>query len=274
MSIPITWVDAFSDVAFGGNPAAVCLLNDGVSNDNDQALDDVRMQSIASELGLAETAFVTRTEDPAVFGLRWFTPTVEADICGHATLAAAHALRESGVVDGAVPLTFLTRSGPLGAAFEGDMVSLDFPADPMTPCALPDSLKRQWPTADVVETGRSRYDWFVVLSSADLVRAYEPELAAVAAAGDRGLLLTAVGDPGTGADYVLRVFAPNVGIPEDPATGSAQCTAGPYWSGVLGLDTLVARQMSSRGAVLRVQVDRERVKIAGHATTVLTGHLC
>jgi predicted PhzF superfamily epimerase YddE/YHI9 len=268
--VPIVWVDAFSDVAFCGNPAAVCVLDRVL----DHALDEAHMQSIAAELGLSETAFVTRTEDPAAFGLRWFTPTVEVDLCGHATLAAAHVLRESGVVDGAAPLTFLTRGGPLGAAFEGDMVSLDFPADPMTPSALPDPLKRQWPTADVVETGQGRFDRFVVLSSADLVRAYEPDLAAVAATGDRALLLTAAGDPGTDADYVLRVFAPNVGIPEDPATGSAQCTAGPYWSGVLGLATLVARQMSSRGAVLRVQVHGARVRIAGHATTVLTGHLC
>jgi predicted PhzF superfamily epimerase YddE/YHI9 len=144
----------------------------------------------------------------------------------------------------------------------------------MTPSALPDPLKTQWPTADVVETGQSRFDRFVVLSSAALVRAYEPDLAAVAATGDRALLLTAAGGPRTRADYVLRVFGPNVGIPEDPATGSAQCTAGPYWSRKLGLATLVARQLSPRGAVLRVQVEGERVRIAGHATTVLTGYLC
>jgi predicted PhzF superfamily epimerase YddE/YHI9 len=278
VSIPIAWVDAFSDAAFGGNPAAVCILENILENtlENalDDALDDALMQSIASELGLSETAFVTRTKDPAVFGLRWFTPTVEVDLCGHATLATAHVLRESGLVDGTASLTFHTRSGPLAAAFEGDLVVLDFPADPMTPSPLPGALAGQWQGADVVETGHTAFFTFVALSSASLVHEYEPDLAAVAATGSSALLLTAAGDPGSGADYVLRVFGPNVGIPEDPGTGAAQCTAGPYWSRAFGRTTLVARQLSSRGAVLRVQVDGKRVRIAGHATTVLTGHLC
>ena len=139
MSIPITWVDAFSDTAFGGNPAAVCLLA--------EPLDEARMQSIAFELGISETAFLTHSDDPTTFGLRWFSPATEIDLCGHATLASAHALREGGTVDGAVPLTFHTRSGPLHAAFEGDRIALDFPADPMTPGPVPEPLKEQWPAA-------------------------------------------------------------------------------------------------------------------------------
>ena len=135
MTIPITWVDAFSDVAFGGNPAAVCLL--------DEPLDDATMQSIAFELGISETAYLTRTDDPTTFGLRWFSPATEIDLCGHATLASAHALRESGTVDGAAPLTFHTRSGPLHAAFDGDRIELDFPADPVAPAPLPDPLKER-----------------------------------------------------------------------------------------------------------------------------------
>jgi len=267
MTIPITWVDAFSGVPFAGNPAAVCVL--------ETPLSDARMQSVAFELGIAETAFVSPTSNPALFGLRWFTPTVEVDLCGHATLAAAHALRAGGTVDGTVPLTFHTRSGALSASFDGDLVVLNFPADPVRPSPLPDALAGQWDGA-VVEAGRTPFFVFVALSSAEAVRAYEPDLGAIAAAGADALLLTAAADAGTDADYVLRVFGPNVGIPEDPATGSAQCSAGPYWSAALGRDghTLVARQLSPRGAVLYVRPAGERVAIAGHATTVLTGHLC
>jgi predicted PhzF superfamily epimerase YddE/YHI9 len=265
MSIPITWVDAFSDVAFGGNPAAVCLL--------EEPLDHERMQSIAFELGIAETAFLTPADEPTTFGLRWFTPATEVDLCGHATLASAHALRDGGTVDGTAPLTFHTRSGPLRAAFAGDRVELDFPADPVVPGPLPDALGGQWPGA-VVASGHTSFFTFVVLSSAGAVAAYEPDLAAIAGTGANALLLTAAAEPGSGADYVLRVFAPNVGIDEDPATGSAQCAAGPFWADALGRRTLVARQLSRRGAVIHVRPDGERVGIAGHATTVLTGYLC
>jgi len=265
MRIPVSWVDAFSAVAFGGNPAAVCLL--------DEPLDDARMQSIAFELGIAETAYLTRTDDPTTFGLRWFSPAVEIDLCGHATLASAHALRERGAVDGATPLTFHTRSGPLRAAFAGDRIELDFPADPVVPGPVPPSLADQWP-GQVVASGRSGFFTFVVLSSADAVGAYEPALAAIAASGDRALLLTAAAAPDSGADYVLRVFGPSVGIDEDPATGSAQCAAGPYWAAALGREELVAHQLSRRGATLYVRPDADRVRIAGHATTVLTGELC
>lgn len=265
MTIPITWVDAFSKVAFGGNPAAVCLL--------DQPLDEARLQSVAFELGIAETAYLTPSDDPTVFGLRWFSPAVEIDLCGHATLASAHALRENGVVDGSAPLTFQTRSGPLRASFDGDVIELDFPADRFTPAPLDDALSDEWP-GDVVASGSSGFFTFVVLSSAEAVGAYEPDLEAIAATGDKALLLTAAGPPGSEADYVLRVFGPNVGIDEDPGTGSAQCVAGPYWAAELGRDRLVAHQLSRRGATLYVRPDGDRVFIGGHATTVLTGELC
>jgi predicted PhzF superfamily epimerase YddE/YHI9 len=285
MTIPITWVDAFSDAAFGGNPAAVCLLR--------EPLDDARMQSIAFELGIAETAYLTPGDDPSTFGLRWFSPAVEIDLCGHATLASAHALREDGVVDGSAALTFHTRGGPLRAAFVGDVIELDFPADPITPSPVPDALAGQWPGA-VVASGHTGFFTFVALSSAEAVRAYEPDLAAIAATGAKALLLTAAGDtaPGatasgaaasggagsagaaSGADYVLRVFGPNVGIDEDSATGSAHCSAGPYWAAELGRESLVARQLSRRGATMYVRPDGHRVHIGGHATTVLRGELC
>jgi PhzF family phenazine biosynthesis protein len=265
MSIPVTWVDAFSNVAFGGNPAAVCLLDD--------PLDEAAMQSIAFELGISETAYLTRRSDPHTFDLRWFSPATEIELCGHATLASAHALREGGTVDGSAPLTFHTRSGPLRASFDGARIELDFPADPMTPTPLPESLDRQWPGA-VVACGASALFTFVVLSSAEAVGSYVPDLPAIAASGEASLLLTSAAGEASDADYVLRVFGPNVGIDEDPATGSAQCTAGPYWAAELNRPSLVARQLSARGATLYVRPDGERVRIAGHATTVLRGQLC
>ena len=267
MTIPLAWVDAFSDAPFGGNPAGVCLL--------DQPLDEPRMQSIAFELGIAETAFLVpdKTAGPTTFGLRWFSPATEIDLCGHATLASAHVLRQWGTVDGTAPLTFHTKSGPLRAAFDGDRVVLDFPADPVVASPLPASLEAQWP-GTVVFTGHTGFFRFVALSSAEDVRTYEPDLGAIAAADAKALLLTAPAAPVSGADYVLRVFGPNVGIAEDPGTGSAQCSAGPYWAAELGREDLVARQLSARGATLYVRPEGERVRIAGHATTVLVGQLC
>ncbi|HEX4163278.1 MAG TPA: PhzF family phenazine biosynthesis protein [Acidimicrobiales bacterium] len=265
MTIPLAWVDAFSDAPFGGNPAGVCLL--------DEPLDDARMQAIACELGIAETAFLVPDGGPTTFALRWFSPATEIDLCGHATLASAHALRQWGTVDGTAPLTFHTKSGPLHASFDDDRVVLDFPADPIAAAPLPDCLQSQWP-GTVLHSGRTAFFTFVALSSSEAVRAYDPDLGAIAATGDKALLLTAAADPASGADYVLRVFGPNVGIPEDPATGSAQCSAGPYWAGVLGRSTLVVRQLSPRGATLYVRPEGERVDIGGHATTVLTGLLC
>jgi predicted PhzF superfamily epimerase YddE/YHI9 len=276
MSIPITWVDAFSDVPYAGNPAAVCVL--------DEPMDEAAMQSLAFELGIAETAYVTPTADRSAFGLRWFTPAVEVDLCGHATLASAHALRESGRVDGTSPLTFSTRSGPLIASFEGGakggadgvdgLITLDFPADPITPGPQPDALKGQWPAEVVGDCGTTAFFAFVALTTAAAVRDYQPDLVALAATGTKAVLLTAPADPATGDDYVLRVFGPNVGIDEDPATGSAQCSAGPYWSKMLGRAQLRARQLSPRGALLHVRPDGDRVHISGAATTVLRGHVC
>jgi predicted PhzF superfamily epimerase YddE/YHI9 len=173
-----------------------------------------------------------------------------------------------------VPLTFHTRSGPLRAAFTDDRIELDFPTDPVVPEPVPAALAMQWPDAVIVASGQTNFFTFVALSSADAVRTYEPDLAAIASTGAKALLLTAAASPDSGADYVLRVFGPNVGIDEDPATGSAQCSAGPYWAAELGRSDLVAHQLSRRGATLYVRPDGERVRIAGHATTVLTGELC
>jgi PhzF family phenazine biosynthesis protein len=265
MATSLTWVDTFTDTVFAGNPAGVCLPAAPLRADY--------MQALAAELGIAETAFVTPTDEPDTFDLRWFSPLVEIDLCGHATLASAHAMRELGMVDGTRQVTFLTRSGPLKASFEGDLIELDFPADPVTATSLPRSLEDEWDEGTVIGVGRTSFFAMVTLASADAVRHYRPDLAAIAASGHKAVLVTAAADPGSGADYVLRVFGPNVGIDEDPATGSAQCAAGPYWSEILLRPSLVAHQLSSRGAVLHVRPAGARVHIAGRAVTVFTGHL-
>ena len=271
MSVSLTWVDAFTDTPFAGNPAGVCLL--------EEPLPAATMQSLATELGIAETAFVTPTSAPGTFGLRWFSPLVEIDLCGHATLASAHVLRAHRVIDGATPDTFDTRSGALRAAFAGDRIELDFPAVRMADAALPDGLAGEWDAGEVLAAGITSFFAVVILRREAAVRRYRPDLAAIAATGHKALLLTAAADPGSAdpgsaADYVLRVFGPNVGIDEDPATGSAQCVVGPYWSAALGRPALVARQLSPRGAVLYVRPDGDRVQIGGNAVTVFTGHLC
>jgi predicted PhzF superfamily epimerase YddE/YHI9 len=266
MTVSLTWVDAFTDRPFAGNQAGVCLLPEPLAAEY--------MQSLAAELGIAETAFVVPTTTAGTFELRWFSPAVEIDLCGHATLAAAHALRAQGAVDGTGPVTFLTRSGPLAASFAGDRIVLDFPADPLVEVPLPEALEGAFMPGEVVATGRTGFFGVVVLAAEADVRRYRPDLAAIAATGHQALLVTAAADPGSAADYVLRVFGPNVGIDEDPATGSAQCVAGPYWSAVLGRPELVAHQLSPRGAVLYVRPEGDRVHIAGHAVTVFTGQLC
>jgi PhzF family phenazine biosynthesis protein len=276
MTVSLTWVDAFVDTLgagvassgrpFSGNPAAVCLPH--------AELSDAFMQSLAFELGIAETAFVVPADEPDTFGLRWFSPTTEIDLCGHATLASAHALRQHGVVDGISTLTFHTRSGPLRASFGDERIELDFPATAGTPIDCPAALAGQWDDADVVAVSRGDFFVMVVLGRAALVRDYAPDVTAIAASGDKALLLTAPADEASTADYVLRVFGPNVGIDEDPATGSAQCMAGPYWAERLGRTALVAHQVSPRGAVLHVRPEGDRVFIAGVAHSVLSGHLC
>jgi predicted PhzF superfamily epimerase YddE/YHI9 len=265
MTVSLTWVDAFAEEKFAGNPAAVCLP--------ETPLPAEYMQALAAELAISETAFVTAADGADTFDLRWFSPLVEIDLCGHATLASAHVLRSHGLVDGTGPVTFRTRSGPLIASFAGDLIELDFPADPLVEGPLPESLQGEWNESEVVGAGSTSFFAVATLASEAAVRLYRPDLAAIAAAGRRAVLITAAAEERSDADYVLRVFGPNVGIDEDPATGSAQCAVGPVWSAALGKSTLLARQLSPRGAVLRVRPEGDRVHIGGKAVTVFSGHL-
>lgn len=247
MVLELTVVDAFTAEPFRGNPAAVAILPAFAG--------DARMQAVAREMNLSETAFVVRRED-GDHDLRWFTPIVEADLCGHATLAAAHVLGGSA--------RFHTRSGPLTCGPTSDgWIEMDFPADRPVESVPPPSLG----VPDVRWYGVGRWDALVEVADAARVRNLRPDLAAIAAVGTRCVIVTAVGDR-PGLDFVSRVFAPNCGIPEDPVTGSAHCTLAVYWAHRLGRDALVGEQASARGGTVRMRLLGERVKIGGQAVTV------
>jgi PhzF family phenazine biosynthesis protein len=270
MEIPYYHVDAFAGELFAGNPAGVCILS--------AFLADSTMQKIAVENRHSNTAFVVPRAD-GDFDLRWFTPKVEDDLCGHATLASAYvlALRKQNVW----PVRFHTRSGILTVAKDTaaqgkDSFELDFPARPPQPCEPPVGLL---PALGLIDMGlktalvtKSR-DYLVVVDQAEQVRALSPDIAALAKLdiGISGAIVTA---PGEGdVDYVCRFFAPSVGIDEDPATGSIHCTLAPYWAGRLRKDTLRAQQLSVRGGTMRCTIAGDRVKIAGRARLYLHGTL-
>lgn len=264
MKLPLHWIDAFTDRVFRGNPAAVIPL--------DVWLPDATMQQIAFENGLAETAFLVPS-DTGRYHLRWFTPAVEVDLCGHATLAAAHVLFAAGA-DRLDALTFDTRSGPLVVRRLGDgRLELDFPATPVSAENDPDVRKAVGAALGTEPEwiGRSRFDRVAVVADADAVRSLRPDLAAVAGAGGRGLIVTAPG--GSECDFVSRFFAPQSGIAEDPVTGSAHCALVPYWAARLGRKRLHARQLSSRGGELWCEwgTGDSRVRISGYAARYLEG---
>ena len=258
----VTQVDAFTDTIFTGNPAAVCVLP--------KPRDDVWMQRLAGEMNLSETAFLERRADGA-FDLRWFTPMVEVDLCGHATLAAAHVLWERGVLAPGAEVQFHTRSGVLAARQSDGWIELDFPAVEDRPAQPPAGLL----DALGVEPrylGRNRFGYLAELESEAAVRRLRPDLQRLRAIEARGVIVTA-GAAAPGYDFVSRFFAPAVGIDEDPVTGSAHCCLGPYWGRRLGRDSFTARQVSARGGVVRVRVAGSRVKLRGQAVTVFTAEL-
>ena len=259
--IPLFVVDAFADRPFSGNPAAVCLL--------EAAASDAWMQQVAAEMNLSETAFVIGPG--AVRNLRWFTPAVEVDLCGHATLAAAHVLWESGTVEKESPVSFETRSGELTARQDAQRIELDFPASGVEPAKVPDDLAAAL-GIEIHRIGRTRFDYLVEAVDAEAVRACRPDFTRLGRLGIRGVIITARSDAPQ-IDIVSRFFAPGSGIDEDPVTGSAHCALGPYWSEQLGKRVLQARQDSARGGVLEVETAGDRVFLRGEAIIIHQGHL-
>jgi predicted PhzF superfamily epimerase YddE/YHI9 len=247
MALDLTVVDSFTDRPFAGNPAAVAVL--------DAFPDEKDMQLIAREMNLSETAFAVVRADGA-YDLRWFTPTIEVDLCGHATLAAAH------VLGGAA--RFMTKSGLLTTSNgEGGWIEMDFPSDPPVPADRPPSLDLE----GIKWCGRGRSDLLIELADAAAVRSLQPDLAAIAAVDVRCVVVTAAGDR-PGIDCVSRVFGPSSGIPEDPVTGSAHCTLAPFWAERLGRLELVGEQASARGGVVRMRLQGDRVVLGGQAVTM------
>jgi predicted PhzF superfamily epimerase YddE/YHI9 len=254
-------VDAFADRPFAGNPAAVCLLDD--------ERDAEWMQSVAAEMNLSETAFVRRLVED--FELRWFTPTVEVDLCGHATLASAHVLWSEGIARESRPIYFRTRSGILTCVRDGDRIELDFPAFPAAEAAPPAGLLESL-GATALFVGRSRFDSLVLVESEGALRGLRPDFARLRDVPARGVIVTSAADDPR-IDFVSRFFAPAAGIDEDPVTGSAHCTLGPFWGQRLGKSKLKAFQASRRGGTVHVRLDGDRVVLGGQTVTVLEGWL-
>ncbi len=255
-------IDAFTAVPFAGNPAGVCWL--------DAPAPDAWMQSVALEMNQAETAFL-RAEDDEI-RLRWFTPAYEVDLCGHATLASAHFLWETTRLGPDVVARFRTRSGLLTAERSAEGITLDFPATPPVPTTPPAGLLPALgiETASVLINQVAQPDYLVVTDSAARVRELVPNMAGLTGFPCRGVIVTAPGDR-KGLDFVSRFFGPAAGVPEDPVTGSAHCTLGPYWGGRLGQTAMVGYQASARGGTVRVQLAGQRVRLTGQAVTVLQG---
>lgn len=261
MSLRITQVDAFTDRAFTGNPAAVCILPEPPA--------EWWMQDVAREMNLSETAFLIAHEDG--YDLRWFTPGTEVELCGHATLASAHVLWEEGHLAPDETARFHTRSGLLTCTRADGWIEMDFPASPPAACDAPENLTAAL-GVEPVWTGRSRFDLMAVLPDEKQVRTLTPDLTALRQVDARGVIVTAEAT-GSSYDFVSRFFAPGVGVDEDPVTGSAHCALAPYWSDRLGRDALVGYQVSPRGGRVRTRLAGDRVMLGGQAVTVLRGEL-
>lgn len=259
-TLDIYQVDAFSSDLFSGNPAAVVPLNSWIS--------DSQMQAIASENNLSETAFFKQTS-AGTFQLRWFTPQTEVDLCGHATLASAHVLY-SHLDVGEDSILFETNSGQLTVTMDGEMYWLNFPSLPPKPVSVPKLLPEALgsiPFYSGVNT-----DLLVLVDSAATVKKLKPDMAILKSLDVRGIIVTAASDDQE-FDFVSRFFAPAVGVPEDPVTGSAHSLLAPFWSRRLGKNTLVGRQVSARGGTVHCTMKGDRVLIGGPAVTYMTGHV-
>ena len=258
----IVQVDAFTPVAFGGNPAAVCVLR--------TAPPEQWMRNVAREMNLSETAFLT-PEDGG-YRLRWLTPAVEVDLCGHATLASAHVLWQDGHLPEGQQARFHTRSGLLTADRRGDWIEMDFPAKLAVASDTPPELLPALGVASARFVGRNAFDYLVEVDSEATLRGLAPEHSTLRKLPVRGIIVTARGETG-GFDFVSRFFAPGSGIDEDPVTGSAHTALAPYWASLLGKQEMVGFQASARGGVVKVKVNGDRVILGGQAVTVMTGEL-
>ena len=254
-------VDAFTNKPFAGNPAGVCALP--------EERDARWMQDVAREMNLSETAFLLKMDGG--YNLRWFTPAVEVELCGHATLASAHILWETDLLKPGEQARFHTLSGLLTADRRGDWIEMDFPAKPEVPTEAPAGLIEALGVA-VKYVGRSHFDYLVEVESEEIVRTMQPDFTLLGKIPVRGVIVTSRASSG-GYDFVSRFFAPTVGVNEDPVTGSAHCCLSPFWSKRLGRDELVGYQASARGGVVRVRLDGDRVLLGGQAITVLRGTL-
>jgi PhzF family phenazine biosynthesis protein len=261
MGQSVVQVDAFTNIPFAGNPAAVCILS--------EPRDERWMQLVAREMNLSETAFLCKKEDG--FDLRWFTPAIEVDLCGHATLASAHVLWQDGYLAPEETAHFYTRSGLLTVQRQDDWIEMDFPATPEEPAAMPSGLGQALGVRPVY-VGKNRFDYLVEVDSEATVRTMQPDFSVLAQLEVRGVIVTSRAESHT-CDFVSRFFAPGAGINEDPVTGSAHCCLGPFWNRRMGKQEFTAYQASARGGVVLVRVMDERVYLRGQAVTVLRGEL-
>ena len=260
MTIPLYQVDAFTSEPFRGNPAAVVMLS--------EKMPDLWMQSVAEEMNLSETAFLLRQQDG--YSLRWFTPKIEVTLCGHATLASAHILYEKGYLQLNEESLFMTASGRLSARFVDGWIELNFPALPLTPVTAMDEITQclGFKPEEAFETD---VNLLVEMDKPEDVKKYAPNFLKLAGLPFQGLIITARGLDNK-FDFISRYFAPQIGINEDPVTGSAHCSLAPYWASKLNKQEFFAYQASVRGGMLKVKLDNNRVLLNGHAVTIFSGN--
>lgn len=258
MPISIYVVDAFTNQVFKGNPAAVCVLS--------SPKDEVWMQNVAAEMNLSETAFLHPQQDG--YSLRWFTPSTEVDLCGHATLASAHILWELGYANSEQPITFYTKSGLLTASKDGEWIELNFPAEPPGQVAAYPNELMEGLGIQPLFVGRNRFDYLIEIESERVLRELKPNFSLLQQIDTRGIIVTSKSTTNE-FDFISRCFFPAVGVDEDPVTGSAHCCLGPYWENKLDKNEFIAYQASKRGGVLKVKLHNNRVVLSGQAVTVL-----
>lgn len=261
MGIKIFQVDAFTGEPFKGNPAAVCILEEPAT--------EPWMQNLASEMNLSETAFIIPTAD--AFDLRWFTPVTEVDLCGHATLAGAHVLWQEAVLKKDQPVRFNTRSGLLKATRQGEWIELDFPANTVESIPPPEGLVEAL-GVEAIFKGWDGTDYLIEVEDEEMIARLQPDLKALKAFPMRGVIVTSRAKSKK-YDFVSRFFAPGAGIDEDPVTGSAHCSLGPFWASRLGKKEMLGYQASARGGFVKVSLKDDRVLLGGQAVTVFKGEL-